>query len=100
MKRLWLTPPEHEEFFKKGTAMLKITDVESVSIKRIADPSVSARNALVTESSCQEFLKDEEVRLEVMGAKDLTARAVKEEQEARRALKYAPRNPAPVVAAA
>lgn len=82
--KCYLTPPEHEEFLKKGNVVLYESLSEKFKVSRIAEPWANMRNAMVSESSSQEFKNGMEVRIEVMGARDLTARAQKEEEEERK----------------
>ena len=82
--KCYLTPPEHEEFTKRGNIVLFENGTTKFKVSRISDPFANARHAIVSESNSEEFANGTEVRIEVMGNRDLTARAQKEEEEDRK----------------
>lgn len=86
---IWMMPQELHSFRKTGKITLKSTETEMIEVARIN----GTENAIVVSSTCPEFSKDMEVKVSEMGLRDLTARAIKEDQMAYRLMVQSSRNP-------
>ncbi len=94
--KVWMMPQELNVFQKTGKITLVSTPTESVEVTRINGTD----NATVVSSTCPEFSVGMEVKVEVMHERDLTARAIKEDQFAYKAeVELRKRNSRPFVAA-